>query len=65
MKYIFYLFSTIDFSTLHKGTTIPTIDNKTIGKLIYALPPLEEQRRIVEAIESIFAKIDEITNALT
>ena len=40
--------------------------NKTDLKTIYIpLPPLAEQKRIVEAIETIFAQIDEITNQIT
>ena len=40
--------------------------NKTDLKTIYfPLPPLAEQKRIVEAIETIFAELDEITNSIT
>ena len=39
--------------------------NKTDLKTIYfPLPPLAEQKRIVEAIENIFAHLDEISNAI-
>ena len=33
-------------------------------KTIITLPPLAEQKRIVKAIETIFAQLDEISNAI-
>ena len=38
-----------------------TVDGK---KTIITLPPLAEQKRIVKAIETIFAQLDEISNAI-
>ena len=45
---------------LHKvGSAIPHLNKKLFKSLQLLLPPLNEQRRIVEKIESEFAKIDE------
>ena len=44
-----------------KMPRLGTVDGK---KAIITLPPLAEQKRIVEAIETIFAQLDEITNSI-
>ena len=63
-KFAFYLFTSIDFSKIYKGAVIPTVDSSVIRNLIYAMPPLEEQKRIASAITTIFTKIEKIENAL-
>ena len=42
------------------GTTFSEISGSDLGKFHIALPPIEEQERIVDKIESLFAKLDEI-----
>lgn len=54
-EFMFYLFSTVDFTKNYKGSTIPTIDNEMIGNIVFALPPIEEQSRIVQKIKSIYS----------
>ena len=63
-KFAFYLFTSIDFSKIYKGAVIPTVDSSVIRNLIYAMPPLEEQKRIASAITTIFTKIEKIEAAL-
>ena len=63
-KFAFYLFTSIDFSKIYKGAVIPTVDSSVIRNLIYAMPPLEEQKRIASAITTIFTKIEKIEDAL-
>ena len=56
IKYLFYLLQTIECNnTTHKRYWISDYSHRIIP-----LPPLAEQRRIVAAIESAFAVIDEI-----
>ena len=43
---------------LAKGVNINNIKNEYIQNIPFPLPPLPEQRRIVERIESLFAKLD-------
>ena len=51
--YIYYLFLSIDFRKMYKGTALPTVDtNKLVAKL-FPLPPLAEQKRIVAKIEEL------------
>ena len=42
-----------------KGTNLPRVSEKIILDAYFPLPPLEVQQRIVERIESLFAKLDE------
>ena len=41
------------------GVTLPRISRKELSNLPVPIPPLPEQRRIVEAIEANFARLDE------
>ena len=50
-EYLFLLFSSIDFREHYKGTALPTVDANFVGKLLFGLPPLAEQERIVAEIE--------------
>ena len=50
-EYLFLLFSSIDFREHYKGTALPTVDANFVGKLLFGLPPLAEQKRIVAEIE--------------
>ena len=47
------------------GTTRKRISKNNLINLQLLLPPLAEQKRIVEAIETIFAELDEISKQVT
>ena len=55
--YLYYLFSTVDFQKYHKGTALPTVDMDAVKKIVWGLPPLAEQKRIVKAIERVLPHI--------
>lgn len=57
-NYIYYWFLSIDLWTLNNGSSIPQINNKDIEPLLVPIPPLKEQQRIVNRIESLFEKLD-------
>ena len=63
--FIFFLFSSIDFSKIYKGAVIPTVDASLIGNLIYGLPPIEEQKRIADIIKTFFTQLEQIEVALS
>lgn len=62
-KFLTYILNSIEIqnqiSTYTKSTTQPKLALYRIEELKILLPPLKEQKRIVEKIESEFAKIDE------
>ena len=46
------------------GVTIKHFTQSSMQKLVFPLPPIEEQKRIVRKIDAIFASLDEITAEL-
>ena len=53
-----------DFEQKATGTTFKAISVDTIKQQYIPLPPLAEQKRIVEKIENAFAKLDQIAEKL-
>lgn len=47
------------------GTTFAQVTSSTLSKMPIPLPPLPEQQRIVDLIESLFADLDEAKEKLT
>ena len=47
-----------------KGDNSPSINKGHIDNLLFALPPLVEQQRIVQKIETLFSVLDNIQEAL-
>ncbi len=68
LKYILYAISSPLFQSFvminSSGTTRKRISKSILVSLPLAFPPLAEQKRIVEAIEVAFTKLDEITNSI-
>lgn len=62
-KYIYYLYKSLFmYNQIHgmsSGTTVDTYTIVNANGTMLPLPPLTEQQRIVDRIESIFAKVDE------
>ena len=62
-QYIFYLYkSAFMFNQIHEMSAGTTVDTYTIANAMATmlpLPPYAEQQRIVDRIESLFAKLDE------
>ena len=57
-KFFYYLFSTVDFRKYYKGTALPTVDMDAVQEIVWGLPSLAEQKRIVTAIELTLPLID-------
>ena len=56
--FLYYFLTTQDFGRFSVATTVPSIQKGNIEKIKINLPPLNEQKRIVEKIEEEFGKID-------
>lgn len=59
-KFLFYFCEYFDFTTLDSSTTLPSLTKTNIQQIIFALPPIEEQKRILDKTEELFRKLDEI-----
>ena len=59
-RFLFYFCEYFDFTTLDSSTTLPSLTKTNIQQIIFALPPIEEQKRILDKTEELFRKLDEI-----
>lgn len=57
-KYIFYWTKSLNFYELTNATTVPALRKTDLENIPIPLPPLNEQQRIVNRIESLFVKLD-------
>lgn len=57
--FTYFLFSALNKKSIISGSAQPQITVQAFAKYPIPLPPLPEQQRIVERIESLFAKLDE------
>lgn len=58
-KYIYYMFSALNTGSLVSGSAQPQVTVQAFSDFAVPIPPLPEQQRIVEQIESLFSKLDE------
>ena len=58
-KYVYFWSLGIDLYNYTNATTVPAIRKSDLEKLDFPLAPSAEQQRIVNRIESLFAKLDE------
>ena len=68
LKFLMYQLASPTFQSMvllkATGTTRKRISKNNLIDLPLLFPPLAEQKRIVEAIEAIFAQLNEITNSI-
>lgn len=59
-RYVYYWTLGQYFYDLTNATTVPALRKSDLELIKFPLSPLQEQQRIVERIESLFAKLDEV-----
>ena len=57
-----YIYET--FSNVAAGSTVKNLKSDTVKQVDFPLPPISEQKRIVEAIENMYEVLDQIQNNL-
>jgi type I restriction enzyme S subunit len=64
MYFLFYGTTTNRFAEFYTGTTIKHLTGTALSDVLFPLPPLPEQHRIVEKIEELFSDLDAGVSAL-
>jgi len=57
-KYLFYKLETIDFNILNEATGVPSLNKNTLKQIKILYPPLPEQRKIAEILETVDNSIE-------
>ena len=57
-KFMYYWLLRKDLAQLSDGSNVPQINHQDIEPLLFPLPPLPEQHRIVTKIEELFTQLD-------
>lgn len=60
IEYFYQWFTTIDLSKLGNDGVIPQVNNKDLNPILFPLPPLSEQKRIVAEIEKQLANTKQL-----
>jgi len=63
--YLFYFLCTIGFGEDSRATTVPSLRKDDVGLKCIPLPPIDEQIRIVEALERILSGIRHLEDQTT
>lgn len=63
-EWLFILLSSIDFVKYQSGTSIPSISQKTLDQIEFGVPPLNEQKMIVEKVSQLMKICDELENRI-
>ena len=59
-KFIYYFITSIDWLKKNTGTTLPSLTQQVVKSVEMPVPPLDEQQRIVERLDSAFENIDKL-----
>lgn len=62
-RYLYYFFSSLDLSQYDTSSAVPSLRKGDIKKINILVPPLEEQKAIVDKLDNIFERIGKIQDA--
>ena len=62
-KYLYYVMSQINLNIYNEGTTIPSLRTETLNRLIFSIPSIEDQKKILSCVLPFDRKI-ELNNAI-
>ena len=57
-KYLYYVMSLIDLNNYNEGTTIPSLRTETLNRLVFSIPSIEDQEKVLSCILPIDEKIE-------
>ena len=57
-KFLFYKLSLVNFMNYNEGTTIPSLRTETLNRLVFDIPNLEVQKKIITVLSSLDDKIE-------
>ena len=60
-RYLFYFCKSFDFTSLDSSTTLPSLTKTHIQRILFPLPPLAAQQRILDKVDDLFIQLDKIT----
>ena len=60
-RYLFYFCKSFDFTSLDSSTTLPSLTKTNIQRILFPLPPLTEQQRVLGKVYDLFTQLDEIS----
>ncbi len=59
-EYVYFFLKSFDLSRFSTSTAVPTLDRKKFFYEYVLVPPLNEQKRIVQKVNTLFQQLDEL-----
>jgi len=58
--FVFLFFFTLDMGEFASGTSVPAVSQARVSSILFPLPPIEEQKRIVAKVDELMKWCDEL-----
>ena len=63
-RFWFYRLKSLDLASLNKSTAIPGLSRGDAYQILVALPPLAEQKRIADKLDTVLTRVDAVNTRL-